>query len=138
VGGILRDDKGSVRAAWSLLKINHLDPSAAEAFALFHGVNLCKNLGITNLFLESDSQVVISVIGDQGASNNKFGHLVDDIREVLSYFTHWKIGHVSRLSNCAALGLAKAAVHHVMDCKWDFAIPECICGIVLAEQHAAV
>jgi ribonuclease HI len=115
-----------------------LDPSVAEALALFHGVNLCKNLGITNLFVESDSQVVISTIRDQGASNSRFGHLVDDIREVLTYFTHWKIGHVNRLSNRAAHGLAKAAVHHVMDCKWDFAIPECICGIVLVEQYAAV
>jgi hypothetical protein len=56
----------------------------------------------------------------------------------LSFFPQWKIGHVCRISNRAAHGLAKAAVHQVMDCKWEYAIPDCIGGIVLAELHAAV
>jgi hypothetical protein len=129
---------GSVRPAWSFSKNGLLDPSAAKAITLFHGVNLCKNLGISNLCVESDSQVVVSAIRNQGTDNSRFGHLVDDIRVALSYFPQWKIGHVYRLSNRAAHGLAKAVVHQVLDCKWEYAIPDCICGIVLAEQHATV
>jgi ribonuclease HI len=138
VGGILRDEQGSVRAAWSLSKHGLLDPTAAEATALFHGVLRCKSLGISNLFIESDSLVVISAIQDQGASNSRFGHLIDDIREVLRCFPRWKAGHVKRSSNRAAHGLAKAAFHQVLDCNWDFTIPGCVCDTVLAEQIVAV
>jgi ribonuclease HI len=115
-----------------------LDPSAAEALAMFYGVNFCKDLGISKLFVESDAQVVVSSVRNGEADYSRFGHMVDDIRAALSSFPQWKIGHVCRISNRAAHGLAKAAVHKVMDCKWEYAIPDCIGGIVLAELQAAV
>jgi ribonuclease HI len=100
-----------------------LDPTAAEATALFHGVNFCKDLGITNLLIEGDSQVIISATQKQDVSNCRFGHLVDDIGAVMSSFPRWQIRHVGRDFNRAAHGLAKVALKNVMDRKWDHSIP---------------
>jgi hypothetical protein len=49
MGIILRNHEGKVRAAWSLSKPGLLEPAAAEAVALFHGMKFCKELGISNL-----------------------------------------------------------------------------------------
>ena len=44
MGIILRNHEGKVRATWSFTKPGSLDPAAAEATALFHGMKLCKEL----------------------------------------------------------------------------------------------
>jgi ribonuclease HI len=133
MGVILRDEAGCFRAAWSRSRTDLPDPAAAKASALFLGVSFCKNLGIPNLIIESDSQVIVSVVRVQEASNSRYGHLVDDIRVILRFFSKWKIVHVRRLSNRAAHGLARAALHNVMDCNWDHSTPDCIRDIIVTE-----
>jgi hypothetical protein len=75
--------------------------------------------------------VIISAIQKQDASSSRYGHLVDDIRVVMSSFPLWQIGHVGRDSNHVAHSLAKAAIKNVSNRKWDHSIPECISDIVL-------
>ena len=104
MGIILRNHEGKVRAAWNFTKPGLLDPATAEATALFHGMKLCKELEVSNLVIEGDSQVVISAVQKRDASSSKFGHLIDDIVTVMSSSPRWQIGHVRRDANCAAHG----------------------------------
>jgi ribonuclease HI len=120
MGIILRDHEGKVRAAWSLSRPGLLDTTAAEATALFYGMKLCKELGVSNLVVEGDSKVVISAIQQHDASSSRFGHLIDDILMVLSSSPSWQMMHVRRDSNHAAHGLAKVALKNVIDRRWDF------------------
>lgn len=62
VGVLVRDHEGRVKAARSVTKSGFLEPTAAEALALFEGVRLCKDLGILNLIVEGDAQVVVNPI----------------------------------------------------------------------------
>jgi ribonuclease HI len=54
-------------AAWSFTKMGLLEPTAAaaEAMALFHGIQFCKNLGLHSLIVEGDAIVVISALHSQ-------------------------------------------------------------------------
>jgi ribonuclease HI len=138
MGIILRDHEGKVRAAWSLSRPGLMDTIAAEATALFYGMKLRKELGVSNLVVEGDSKVVISAIQQRDASSSRFGHLIDDIVVVLSSSPSWQMMHVRRDSNHAAHELAKAALKNVIDRRWDFSFPECIGDIVLMGRLAIV
>ena len=48
-GIIVRDHYGQVKAAWNFTNEGLFEPAAAEAMALFHGLNFCKALLIENL-----------------------------------------------------------------------------------------
>jgi hypothetical protein len=89
VGIILRDHEGNIRAAWSFSRPGLLDPTAAEASALFHGLKHCKELGVSKLVVEGDSKVIISAVQNRDASSSRFGHLIDDF------------GLLSLLADCA-------------------------------------
>jgi ribonuclease HI len=134
MGIILRNHEGKVRAAWSLSKPGLLEPAAAEAVSLFHGMKFCKELGISNLTLEGDSLVVISAIQKRDASSSRIGHLIGDIVEVWNSSPGWQFEHVRRESNRAAHGLAKAALKNVIDRFWEASTPDCIGDIVWAER----
>jgi ribonuclease HI len=136
LGGILRDEKGFVLAAWSCSRSGLPAPAAAEASALFHGINACKSMGISSLIIESDSLVIVSAVQDIEASSSRYGHLVDDITELLRFFSNWKIVHVRRSSNRAAHVLARAALRNDMDCNWILDVPGCIRDIIVEEQSA--
>ena len=41
----IKDHYGRVKAAWSFMKTGLSEPTAVEATTLFHGVNLCTDLG---------------------------------------------------------------------------------------------
>lgn len=59
MGVLLRNHFGHIRAARSTTKMSYFDPTVAEALALLHGILLCKELGIQNVIVEGDAQVVI-------------------------------------------------------------------------------
>ena len=97
-----------------------------------------QGVGVSNLVIEGDSQVVILVAQKRDASSSRFGHLIDNIVTVMSSSPCWQIGHVRRDSNRAAHSLAKAGLKNVIDRKWEFFIPDCIGNIVLAELLALI
>jgi ribonuclease HI len=137
MGIIVRDHYGQVKAAWSFTKEGLFEPAAAEATALVHGLNLCKALLIENLVIEGDSQVVISVV-QKDPTSCRYGHLIEYIKAILSSFSRWQIGHVSRDPNKAAHGLAKAATRNVIERNRIDSTPDCICDIVETERMALV
>jgi ribonuclease HI len=138
IGIILRDHEGKVRAAWSISRPGLVDPTAAEASALFHGLNQCKVLGVSKLVVEGDSKVIISAVQNREASSSRYGHLIDDLVMLLDSSPGWQMVHVRRESNRAAHGLAKVALKTVFDRRWDFSIPDCIRDVVLTESLATI
>ena len=58
----------------------------------------------------------------------RFGHIVDDIKAMLSEFSRWQVAHVRRGANGAAHGLAKLAIRNVLDRVWTVSTPT---GMVL-------
>jgi hypothetical protein len=68
---------------------------------------------------------------------SRYGHEIEDIKELLKFFTSWQALHARRLLNTAAHNLAKQASKAVMDKVWWGFTPECILDIVRAEQNTA-
>ncbi|XP_059428715.1 uncharacterized protein LOC132162495 [Corylus avellana] len=136
VGVLVRDHEGWVTAARSVTKSGFLEPTAAEAMAFFEGVWFCKDLGILSLIVEGDAQVVINAILARDPTCSKFSQLVDDTRSLLRDFPRWQISYVSRNANNGAHKLAKEATRLIMDCIWNYSIPDCISDLVSTELSA--
>jgi hypothetical protein len=66
---------------------------------------------------------------------SKYGHVIDEIKELLISFTSWKALHVRRYRNTAAHILAKQASKGVMDKVWWGFTLEYILDIVRADQN---
>jgi hypothetical protein len=79
---------------------------------------------------------VLTVVKSQGRNWSRYGHIIDDIREILNCIQSWQIGNVSRVVNSAAHNLAKTTVKQVIDRVWIEEISNCICDLVLLEQLA--
>lgn len=93
--GVVRDAMGRCVAIFS----SYYGPGTiktAEFFALRDGLELCNAVGIFDLDVESDSQVVVQAISSKGTSNWKH---VYTIRQCLSLWKDsFKIKHVYRQS----------------------------------------
>lgn len=107
LGVIIRDYLGYVRAARSSTRTGFMEPTAAEALAMFHGARLCKDLDLQNVVLEGDAQVVISALQSGDITGSRWGHLVEDVHTSLQNCPNWKARHVRRECNTSAHGLAK-------------------------------
>ncbi|XP_059460184.1 uncharacterized protein LOC132189464 [Corylus avellana] len=138
VGVLVRDHEGRVMAARSVTKSGFLEPTAAEALALFEGVRLCKDLGILNLIVEGGAQVVVNAIQARDPTCSRFGQLIDNTRSLLRDFPRWQIIYVSRNANNGAHKLTKEATRLIMDRTWNYSISDCICDLVSTKFSAHV
>lgn len=92
-------------------------------------------MGVQNLILEGDAAPMVQAVNSEAPTFSHFGHVVDDTRQILLSLTSWKCSHVGRTGKNAAHLLAKMAVHHVIDRLYLDNFPDCICDIILKEQH---
>jgi hypothetical protein len=56
IGVIIRDEHGTVVAAWSKTCQGSVEPTTGEAIALFHAASLCRDLGFHEVIFEGDAQ----------------------------------------------------------------------------------
>ncbi|CAN7081178.1 unnamed protein product [Brassica oleracea var. botrytis] len=81
----------------------------SEVMAVKHALRSAAALGLVNLNLFSDSQVLISTL-HSGSDLNEIAGLLLDIRNLASLFNHLSFSHVSRTCNVLADSLAKSAL----------------------------
>lgn len=62
------------------------DPEVIEGLAIFHGLQLCLNLGIYNLLVEFNCQLVVTAIQDQEASSSFGDNIIQDIKDFMARF----------------------------------------------------
>lgn len=58
MGIVVRDSNGRVAAARIISRCGWLDPTSGEALASYHTTSLCKELGLSQVIMEGDAQVV--------------------------------------------------------------------------------
>jgi hypothetical protein len=109
-------------------------PTRAEATVLWHGVNLCIELGYQQVIFEVDSLRVVQALPQASPCLSPFGHLLDDIRTRLSGLHFGEVHHIYREANLVAHNLAKLAISSSMDHVWLEDYPSVVCPFVLAEQ----
>jgi hypothetical protein len=90
-------------------------------------------LGLQRIILEGDSLQVVNTLKAEGLNWSISGQIVEDAKGVLRTFLSWQVYQTKREGNSSAHGLAKEAVHRVIDRVWIDSIPESIRDIVLSE-----
>lgn len=62
------------------------DPEITEDLAMVCGIQLCLNLGIHNLIIESDYQLLVKEIQSREASLSFGGDITQDIKNLMTRF----------------------------------------------------
>jgi ribonuclease HI len=109
------------------------DPATSEAMAALVAIELCRDLGVFYVILEGDSLKVVNAINEDQSSRRRYGHILDDIKVVLSSLRSWEVMHVKTEANMAAHNLIKEALKSQMDRTWIEDCPLCILDIVNLE-----
>lgn len=114
-GGIIRDEHGNLLAAF-LTFYGEGTNNYVEFLALLEGLELCREMGLINLMIECDSQIVVG-----GVRKGEIAHwrleffLRNCLKALLDTYT---IQRSVRQNNCVADRLsARAQVHkHCIEC----------------------
>jgi ribonuclease HI len=93
------------------------DPAIGEAMAALVVVDLCWDMGVFDVILEGDSLEVVNAIKEDQNSRRRYGHILDDIKIVLSSLRSWEVMHVKRDANMAAHRLTKEASKTHLDLR---------------------
>jgi hypothetical protein len=125
-----------VIAALSRTIFAKFDPQTVEATAALQTVELCKDIGVQDIFLEGNTLTVVKAFASRTSTWYSFGQIVDDIKVVLGSRRSRKVGHTKRGANRAAHGLAKEALQSDIDKIWMEDYPPCISQIVVSECEA--
>lgn len=99
LGVIIRDHRGSLVAAKCVTRKGFVKPVAAEAWAALMALQLSRDLGLLQVYLEGDAKIVVDTVNSTEPDWSWQGHLVDDIQVELLSFPNWKLNHVRREAN---------------------------------------
>ena len=98
VGIIINNDKGQWLAK-KAISINPTSKNLAELRALEEGLRLCLQLGLTNVYIEGDSQIVLNAIRNKSTPNWVLNSKLEDIINLTKKFENIRIGHIFREGN---------------------------------------
>ena len=86
-----------------------------EMLAVGRALWFAKELGFWSLIVEGDSEVIINLINGGNMTQSEFGHILQDISFLCSFFSYVSFCHVKRQGNCVAHRLARRAVTSPLD-----------------------
>jgi hypothetical protein len=105
-GVIARDEIGMVVAAMSASRPSITDPATAEAIVAWMMADFYVKLGFRRVFVEGDSVEVVTALKRGGDCSERYGHFVDDARQLLSSLDQWHVQHVGQEANTVAHQIA--------------------------------
>ncbi|CAI9775939.1 unnamed protein product [Fraxinus pennsylvanica] len=126
IGAVLRDSSGTVIMAMSKIEESVEESEAIELLAIFRGMQLCVNMRIQNLLVESDSKMVIEALQTDSMLNSFLGVLYQEVKIFDTHFVNCNYSHIYRECNMVAHKLARHAQWVDDICVWLDSIPNCI------------
>ena len=104
----IRDCCGCLIAASSKLLPSTFSAEVTEVLSLQDGVLLALELGISHVIVEFDALSIIQAI-NKGVLGGELGHIVQNIKDISSFFFLCSFQHLNRSGNRAAHELARVA-----------------------------
>ncbi|KAL8526160.1 hypothetical protein ACS0TY_015401 [Phlomoides rotata] len=129
IAGVLRDSEGRVVWCYAEKYPVALDVDLAEATAIYRGLLLAQEHGVSDLQVESDSQILINAITKDRLDLSYFGRLVRLIVDLSKSFDRVSFSWTRRTGNLVAHRLASFAFSCPVD-FFHFAIPETLVPVV--------
>ena len=131
IGVVVRNDKGQIMGALSKTLWYPLEALVAEAKVAETGIIFSWELGLREIILEGDSQIVMNAIASQDPGPIQIQQLVTGIKSWVPKFRAWKTSFTHREGNKAAHLMAKHA-KQIFECTiWVEDIPPIIISQVL-------
>ena len=82
-----------------------------EVVAATKALCFAKELGLLFVVLEGDSKITMDALANENPCLTKYGHLIDEAKELAKDFTYIEFSHVLRQQNSVAHNLARHARH---------------------------
>ncbi|XP_022848821.1 AP-4 complex subunit mu-like [Olea europaea var. sylvestris] len=97
IGIILRDQEGETILPASGPTNTILEPEHIEAHALVKGLQLCLNLGISHLVVESDCLFLVNKVNKSNSFSSSIRSQVAEIKELMQIFPQCNLQYCNRL-----------------------------------------
>lgn len=105
IGGIIHNWNGKMISKYAR-PIKPTTNNMAECKAILEGLKLCKQLGLTKVEIEGDSQIIINAIRTRKTPNQNLNSKLGDIIDILDTIPQFEIKHIYREGNTDADKLA--------------------------------
>ena len=118
-GGLFRDHEGNWVKGYAR-GIGHTNSFLAELWALRDGLNIAREMGVSNLIIELDVLSIVLLMNNE-AENIMMEPLLSDCRILLKQIPNKRVLHIFREANHCVDALAKlraqSGSHFVVFCK---------------------
>lgn len=103
---ILRDSKGEVIFTASIHENTFHNPKIIESLAMLRGLQLCLNLRIHHLVIESECQILVKELQSSELSSLSSGNIIQDLKFLMAWFSICSINFAYQQSNTVAYKFA--------------------------------
>lgn len=132
-GAIIRDYRGLVMASCAQNLTMAFPPLLAEAVGILRSICFAWESGLSPCLVESDSQVVVSMINSGVAPISNVGLVISDILDLVNASPFCCVCFAPHKANMVAHCLAKLGLSNVFDSFWMEEVPPCMALVVLGE-----
>ena len=112
IGIIIRNEQGLVMAALSQQIPLPTSVEMVEVLAARRALVFSKELGFDRVIVEGDSANTITSINGGHMDHLALGHVLLDIKSLLSCFSHISVKHITREGNCVTHKLARQVANY--------------------------
>ena len=77
------EDDGRFVAARATSWNGCVDPTSSEAMASYQVAKLCQELGLHNIILEGDAEVVVKGVNSKERLWTRYGHIIEGTKRIL-------------------------------------------------------
>ena len=126
LGIIIRNESRLVMVALTQQILLPASIEMVEVLTARQALWFAKELGFHNLIFEGDSKIIINSINGNNMAQSEFGHILQDIKFLSSFFSCISFHHIRRQGNYLAHKLARRAVPNPLDVWMESVSPDTI------------
>ena len=133
IGVVIHNSEGMVLGSQSKQLSQAFSPLQIEAMAIKIALQFATDLGVQHAILKTDSLVLVKVLREGTKFLSTVGLVLDEIRNMINFFTELHYSHVKREGNIVAHKLARHAICVLNFVVWMEDVLPPLFPIVLAD-----